>query len=194
MRLSRARIIVYAFILSILALWINNQQSGSKPSQTEHAKIQQSYSWQSSQSTAWQIDRQKPNEQTTIQTATWHYQEATQQSDFTQPVITLVKPEGTTTISSQNGQSLNDNIISLSGQVVISQMPNQDKPGQTQLSTLSTDKITYNISQGDLHSDDKITISQPTGITTGTGLNANLQSGYYHILSDVKGTYHIKSE
>ena len=194
MRLSRVRIVVYAFLLSSAALWFNAQQSGNSQLDANQIKAKQTYSWQSTESTTWQIDRQQPDQQTTIKTDTWRYQETSKQSHFTQPVITLINDHNVTTITSQQGQSQNDNIISLSGDVVMTQKSDSATPNQTQLSTLKTDQITYNASQGELSSSDSITINHPSGTTTGQGLKANLQSGSYHLLSNVKGTYHTESE
>ncbi|GKT12491.1 MAG: lipopolysaccharide export system protein LptC [Thiomicrorhabdus sp.] len=194
LHLSRVRLVIYAFLLSFAALWFNAQQSRSTQAGKSQAKTNQTYSWQSKDSTTWQIDRRNPEQQTTIQTESWRYQESTKQSEFTQPIITLVNLNSTTIITSEKGQSQNDNIISLSGNVIVTQHSDSTEVNQRQLSTLSTQQITYNASQGEISSRDTITITQPSGVTTGIGLEANLKSGYYHLLSDVKGTYHVKNQ
>lgn len=194
MRLSRFRVILFAFLLSIVALWINDQQDRKKRVKTDQVEAKVAYNWQSKNSISWQIDRQQPDQQTIIKTETLRYQESNKQSDFTQPVITHITPTAVTVISSQTGQSLNDNIITLSGNVTINQNSKQANKDKVQQSILTTDNISYNANQGELVSHDTITIKQETGITTGVGLKANLETGHYKILSNVQGIYHTQTE
>lgn len=194
MQLSRFRVILFAFLLSILALWINEQQDGKKQIKTDPAESKETYNWQSRNSISWQIDRQQPDQQTIIQTETLRYQESNKQSDFTQPVITHITPTAVTVISSQKGQSLNDNIITLSGNVTINQNSQKERKDKVQQSVLTTENISYNATLGELESRDTITIKQATGITTGIGLKANLETGHYKILSNVQGIYQTQTE
>jgi len=193
MRLSTVRITFLTFVLSLATLWVIDQQDQqSTPSPTSLSK-EETYSWKSSQSTSWKIERDQPGQQTSIQTETWRYLESTKQSHFTQPVITLTKPDRVTVIRSQRGESQNDEIITLSGDVVITQnapITSNNKQPSTQNNTLKTQNITYNASLGELNSHDTITITNSNGVTTGVGLKANLESGHFQLMSEVKGTYY----
>lgn len=193
MRLSTARITLFIFILSLATLWMIDQQDQQGTPPSSSLNKEETYSWKSSQSTSWKIERDQPNQQTSIQTDTWRYLESTKQSHFTQPVITYIKPDKVTVIRSQQGQSQNDEIITLTGDVVITQNTphtSNSKASSDQNNTLKTQYITYNASLGELTSHDKITITNSNGITEGVGLKANLESGHFQLMSQVKGTYY----
>jgi LPS export ABC transporter protein LptC len=200
MTLSRVRVILYSLGLAILALWLTDQQDSKRQTDKNTTAPENSYSWQSSDSTTWKINRNEPNQQTTLYTETLRYQEATQLSEFTNPVITHSKADSLVMMTSQQGQTLNDESIRLSGDVIIKQTLIDDATAQaprdnkTQNSTLSTDHITYNATNSELHTDAKVTITQPNNQTTAKGLSANLETGDYHFLSDVQGTYHLDSQ
>ncbi len=197
MQLSRVRIILYSIGLAVLALWITEQQDSQQKTPKNIPTLENSYSWQSSQSTTWKINRNELNQQTTLQTETLRYQEATKQSDFTNPVITHTQTDRLVIIKSQQGQTSNDESIRLSGDVIIKQTTidpssaNTTIDNKTQNSTLSTEYITYNANNSELHTDAKVTITQPNSKMTATGLKANLETGEYHFLSEVQGTYHL---
>ncbi len=194
MRLSSVRIIVFSLILAVLALWITTRQDVQQQNTQVTAD---SYSWQSIDSTTWKINRNEPNQQTTLLTKSFRSHETLKQSDFTQPIITHSKPNSVVIIKSQQGQSLNDEFITLSGNVIIKQISTQSalsetqQDNKTQNSILSTEHITYNASKGELQTDAKVLLTQPSGSTTATGLKANLETGQYQLLNDVQGIYYI---
>lgn len=196
MRLSSVRIILFSLILAVLALWVTTQQDVQQNPQNTQANAD-SYNWQSTDSTTWKINRNEPNQQTTLQTESFRYHETSKQSDFTQPIITHSQPNNVVIIKSQQGQSLNDEFITLSGSVIIKQIstesPLSETPqdNKTQNSILNTEHITYNASKGELYTDAKVMLTQPNGSTTAIGLKANLETGQYRFLNDVQGTYYL---
>lgn len=193
MRLSSVRIIVFSLILAVLALWITTRQDVQQQNTQATAD---SYSWQSIDSTSWKINRNEPNQQTTLQTKSFRYHETLKQSDFTQPIITHSQPNSVVIIKSQQGKSLNDELIRLSGNVIIKQISTESvsserqQDNKTQNSILKTEHITYNASNGELQTDARVLLTQPNGSTTATGLKANLETGQYQLLNDVKGIYY----
>ncbi len=197
MRLSSVRIILFSLILAVLALWITTQQDTQQQNPQNTQVTAESFSWQATESTTWKINRNDPNQQTTLQTESFRYHETSKQSDFTHPVITRSQPDSVVIIKSQQGQSLNDEIITLSGNVIIKQISTKisttdtQQPNKTQNSILSTEHITYNANSGELHTDAKVTLTQPNGSTTATGLKANLETGQYQLLNDVQGIYYL---
>ena len=191
MRLSTLRITLFTLILGLVALWVIHQKKQTILSDTSTHKAPELYHWSATQSTTWEFSRDQPEKQSTIQTATWHYHETTQLSQFTQPTILLTTPKTLTIIRSQNGQTLNDEAIQLSGDVQIMQYPIalERTTENSNPSTLSTQNLTYNASQAELLSRDTITLTQTGSVTTGVGLHANLESGLFQLMSNVKTTY-----
>jgi LPS export ABC transporter protein LptC len=197
MRLSSVRIILFSLTLAVLALWITTKHYAQKQSTQSSQVNADSYSWQSIDSTTWKINRNEPNQQTTLQTKSFRYHESLKKSDFTQPIITHSQPNNVVIITSQQGQSLKDELITLSGNVIIKQistesaLPEGQQGNKTQNSILSTEHITYNASNGELQTDAKVLLTQPNSSTTATGLKANLETGQYQLLNDVQGIYYI---
>ncbi len=191
MRLSTLRISLFTLALGMVSLWVINQESTPTLPLSATDNASKLYQWSTTQSTTWEISRDQPNKQNTIQTATWHYNDTTKLSQFTQPTIILTTPKTTTVIRSQTGQTLNDETIQLSGDVQITQyLPSDEKTQQDNHSnTLTTQNLTYNASQAELLSRDTITIIQTGSVTTGVGLHANLESGLFQLMSNVKSTY-----
>ncbi len=189
MRLSTLRITLLTLTLGLVALWVINQKEQATFSPTAD-NTSEPYQWSSIQSITWEISRDQPEKQHIIQTATWHYNETSKLSQFTQPIITLTTPDTITVIRSQKGQTLNDEAIQLSGDVLITQnpIPNNTKQS-TNPSTLTTQNLTYNANQAELLSRDTITLTQAESVTTGVGLHANLESGQFQLMSNVQSTY-----
>lgn len=200
MRLSTVRITLFSVVLSLVALWAINQQDQKTQNKTTQGDAQERYSWKAFQSTTWEVTRtheQQEQQKTTIKTDTWHYNEASKLSQFTQPIITLSTPKTITVIHSQTGETLNDEAIQLSGDVHISQYDlvqsshraKNDLTPPPLISTLKTQNITYNATQAELLSRDTITLTQFDSVTTGTGLFADLNTGTFQIMSNVQSTY-----
>ena len=119
MRLSSVRIILFSLILAVLALWVTTRQDTQQKNLQKTQVDADRYSWQSIESTTWKINRNEPNQQTTLQTENFRYHENTKQSDFTSPIITHSQPNNVVIIKSQQGQSFNDELITLSGNVIL---------------------------------------------------------------------------
>lgn len=197
MRLSSVRIILFSLILAVLALWVTTRQDIQQKNLQKTQVDADRYSWQSTDSITWKINRNEPNQQTTLQTESFRYHEITKQSYFISPIITHSQPNNVVIIKSQQGQSFNDELITLSGNVIIKQITTEGAPSDPQQdnknknSILGTEYITYNASKGELQTDAKVLLTQPNGSTSATGLKANLETGEYQLLNDVQGTYYL---
>jgi lipopolysaccharide export system protein LptC len=188
MRLSRLKFVFIALGLAAVTLWITQQQSNQQTLSDESTPIA-SYSWQSQHSTTWQIDRQTPHKQTLIYTQQMNYQDTSKRSDFLQPNVRLLDLQQQTQIQSQQGFSEQNQIIHFEKDVRITQHNPTETAEAGQNKTLTTQRITYNAQSNLVSTDAAIVITLPQGTLTGTGLNANLQTGHYQILSHVKGVY-----
>lgn len=186
MRFSTLRISIFALALGLVTLWLINQKEHTSSTPRHTDKTTELYHWSAIQSTTWELSRDQPKKQNAMQTATWHYNETTKLSQFTQPIITLTSPETITIIHSQTGKTLNDEAIQLSGDVTITQY---SLTNDTQPSRLTTQNLTYNANQAELLSRDTITLTQAGSVTTGVGLHANLESGQLQLMSNVKSIY-----
>ncbi|WP_127471302.1 LPS export ABC transporter periplasmic protein LptC [Thiomicrorhabdus aquaedulcis] len=190
MRLSRFKFVLIALSLAGATLWITKHQN-QNATHLASAKAPLSYSWQSNHSTTWQIDRATPQKQTLIYTQQMNYQDTSQRSDFSYPFVLLIDAQQHTKIQSQTGFSEHNQIIHFEKEVLITQFepknPEQNK-------TLSTQSITYNAQTNQVSTSAPVVIKQPQGTLTGTGLNANLETGYYQLLSNVTGVYQPQSQ
>ncbi len=191
MHLSTLRISLFTLVLGLVSLWVINQESTPSLPLSATDNTSELYQWSTTQSTTWEISRDQPDKQNTIQTATWHYNDTTKLSQFTQPTITLTTPKTTTIIRSQTGQTLNDEAVQLSGNVQITQysLSDDNTLQNSKPNTLTTQNLTYNASQAELLSRDTITLTQTGSVTTGVGLYADLESGQFQLMSNVKSTY-----
>jgi len=187
MRLSTLRISLFTLALGLVSLWFINQKSTPTSSLSATDNSAELYQWRTTQSITWEISRNQPDKQNTIQTATWHYNDTTKLSQFTQPIITLTTPKTTTIIRSQTGKTLNNETIQLTGNVRVTQITSPPSTHNTR--TLNTQSLTYNASQAELLSRDTITLTQAGSVTTGVGLYADLESGQLQLMSNVKSTY-----
>lgn len=185
MQRSRLKFVLIALGLAAVTLWITQQQSNDQ-TQTAQSTPALSYSWQSHHSTTWQIDRQTSHKQTLIYTQQMNYQDASKRSDFILPNVLLLDSQQRTQIQSQHGFSEQNQLIHFKQDVVI----HQNNPLETgQNKTLTTQSITYNAQTNVVSTDAPLVITWPQGRLSGTGLNANIETGNYQILSQVKGVY-----
>ncbi len=190
MRLPSLRISIFTLALGLVALWVINQKEHTSATPSHTDKATELYHWSATQSTTWELSRDQPKKQNAMQTATWHYNETTKLSQFTQPIITLTTPATITVVRSNFGQTLNDEAIQLSGDVQITQYSLTNNKKNTHPSTtLTTQNLTYNANQAELLSRDTITLTQTGSVTTGVGLHADLESGQFQLMSNVKSTY-----
>ena len=190
MRLSRLRVILLTLFLATVALWIANQQNQSTSKTEVIANQPLAYSWQAINTTIWKITPNEQGKHTIIHAENIHYKDELQKSEFTSPSIQIIDKDSITNLSSLKGESLNDEVVTFNGKVVISQTntaePNQDSSSQT---TLKTETLSYNNQTNQAYTDAKVFIKQYNGETTGTGLKADLTNSEFELLSDVKGTY-----
>ncbi len=187
-----SRFILFALILSALALWIAFQQNTSTSTVSRSSSLQTTdYSWQLFNATTWQFDKTENHKNTVTQATSVFYQESLKKSELSNPRIVIAEPQQTVTISSQRGETYNESQVDLSGNVVITQydLPYAKITDESQNKTLKTQSITYNASTQQVSSADDVTITQPGAVTTGTGLKADIQKKHFQLLSNVKGQY-----
>ncbi|WP_028486066.1 LPS export ABC transporter periplasmic protein LptC [Thiomicrorhabdus chilensis] len=190
------RFILFALILAALALWISFQQTTQQSALLDSSLKSTDYSWQLFNSTTWQFDKTQSKQNTITQADSVFYQEANQTSQLSQPRIVISQPEQTLVIRSQQGKTRADSVLELAGQVIITQF---DQPYLTiktdsQNKTLTTEFITYNSNTEEINSHREVVITQANGTTSGTGLQANLQTRQFQLLSNVKGHYMPSTE
>ena len=190
MRLSRLRVILLTLFLATVALWIANQQTQSTSKTEVTANQPLAYSWQAMDTTIWKIAPDEQDKHTIIHAKNIHYKDELQKSEFTSPNVQIIEKNSITNLSSLKGESLNDEVVTFNGKVVISQTstaePNQGSSSQT---TLKTETLSYNSQTNQAYTDAKVFIKQYNGETTGTGLKADLTKSEFELLSGVKGTY-----
>lgn len=186
------RLILLILILSALALWLSYKQNPHTDTLGPSSLESTDYSWQLFNSTTWRFDKALNQPGPIIKSDTLFYDETAQTSDFTQPFITIIKPEQTLTIKGQYGRSADNSYFELNRNVVLSQFdqPIQRLDQAVENKTLTTEYITYNSITEIVKSDQFVTITQPNSITSGVGLDANLKTEQFQLFSDVKSEYH----
>lgn len=190
MQLSRLRVILLTLLLATVALWVTNQQTQSLTTKPTEKTKPLAYSWQAEDTKIWKLSPQEPNKQTIIEAHNIHYQDQLNKSEFSAPAVHIINNNTITKLTSKTGESIDDKEVSFNGNVKIEQSTAQSN--QTQ-STLKTSSLSYNTETNQIYSDEKVSITQYNGQTTGTGLRANLNTSEFEILSDVKGTYNPQS-
>lgn len=193
MSFSRLRVLLLTLVLASVALWIANQQTQSTIEEQSLISKPFTYSWQAKETTVWKINPQEPAKQTIIHAQNIHYQDALKKSEFSSPDIQVIDKNTLTKLSSQTGESLNDQTVIFTGNVVIKQNPIQTEltNNSTNPKTiLTTTSLSYDTQSNQLYSDEKITIKQYNTQTSGTGLKADLNKSEFELLSDVKSTYY----
>lgn len=182
----RSKKIILFLSIALVATWVS-QQERQAPVKPEITVAPDTFNWQTVNSTTWQIDRQSPEQQIIIQTEQWQYNETAKHSVLKQPNVVLFHPQQITTLRSDKGESQQDTQLTLTGNVIITQYRADNNK---QASQLRTPQISYDSKNASLQTHDTITIQQPFGTTTGIGLEANIETGQYKILSNVQGIYH----
>lgn len=188
-----SRLILLVLILSAFALWLNIQHESQNDELSPSTLQSTDYSWQLFNNTTWQLDKSGSQNGSIVKSSTLFYDEAAKTSDFTQPQITLLEPNQTLFIESETGQSLNNQVFQLRGQVVVNQVEqsidqlNPATHSSTQNKTLKTEYITYNSQTQKITSDQPVSITQPNADFSGTGLEIDLKTNHIQLLSAVKG-------
>lgn len=185
------RLIILILVLSAVALLLSYQHESENGPLYTSSLQSTDYSWQLFNSTTWQLNKTLEQSGSITQTSTLFYNEATRTSVFTKPHITLIEADQTLFIESQTGRSINNSDFELNGQVIFTQheQPIQTLDQAEQNKTLTTEYITYNSIAETISSDQVVTITQPDAIIIGTGLNVDLKSRHFQLLSDVTSEY-----
>lgn len=185
------RLIILILVLSAVALLLSYQHESENGPLYTSSLQSTDYSWQLFNSTTWQLNKTLEQSGSITQTSTLFYNEATRTSVFTKPHITLIEADQTLFIESQTGRSINNSDFELNGQVIFTQheQPIQTLDQAQQNKTLTTEYITYNSIAETISSDQVVTITQPDAIIIGTGLNVDLKSRHFQLLSDVTSEY-----
>ncbi|MBD3612084.1 MAG: LPS export ABC transporter periplasmic protein LptC [Hydrogenovibrio crunogenus] len=189
--MSKKISVILLFVAALVVLTIAFKQSVNRDSTSVQTKpLALTHSWQIFKSTSWQVSKQDPNtKQTVIYSDEVFYQNETKQSRFKNPYIIQDKETSAYTIKSQQGQSINDQSVHFNGDVVI-QMIEKQTPSENK--TLKSEQISYNTLSETLTSKVYTEITEPGLIMSGIGFKANMASGKYRFLSDVKTVYQPK--
>jgi lipopolysaccharide export system protein LptC len=186
-----SRFVIFALLLAALALWFSFEQT-RQPAGIQDSSLKTSgYSWQLFNSTTWQYDKQDEHRLTITQSKSVFYQDNNKQADFEAPKVMVIEPQQTLTLHSVKGQSFDDNRFELNGQVDIRQFnrPFNDIETNHPDKTLKSEHIAYDVRQQLLSSDGDVTITHQQGVTSGTGLMADLKTRHIQLLSNVRGDY-----
>lgn len=173
------------FIATILALVIAFKQTAQAPAPltTEDATDTRP-SWQAFNMTSWHLSNAPENPtQTRIHADQITYQNTERLSHFKAPFVIRDEPQQRMTLESDSGFSENDTRVTLEKNIVIHRF---DKANPNEISTLNTEKITYNSETGLLYSPLFTQITQPNTIISGVGFEADLTTDTYRFLSQVK--------
>lgn len=178
--------LVLVFVAALIALAINSHQNFQSESAQPAAHKKLGYSWQIFNSTSWQLDKTAPKQkQVYLKADAVFYQNKTKQSHFTQPYIIQQKPDNIVFVRSEKGDSREDAIINLTGQVKIDSYSTKTKENKT----LKTEQITYNSQTELLNSSVFTELIGPDMRISGTGFTANLKKDTYDFKSNVKTYY-----
>jgi len=106
--------------------------------------------------------------------------------DIEQPRLTLPGDgSGGVALKADNAAVSSDkNQISFTGSVLLQ---HESEPGG--LTTVTTTSLVYDIEKGTAHSQDRVHVVRPGMQLTGTGLDADIRSSQYRLLSNVEGSY-----
>jgi len=186
--MSKKLSVILLFIAAVIVLIIAFKQSVNRESPSVQTKpIALTHSWQIFQSTSWQISKHSPStKQTVIYADEVFYQNQTKQSRFKNPYIIQDKEDTAYTIKSLQGETLNDQIVHLNGKVVIHTI---EKQPDSENKTLKSEQISYNTLSETLTSRVYTEIIEPNLTVSGIGFKANMTTGKYRFLSDVKTLY-----
>lgn len=186
--MSKKLSVILFFVAVLVVLTIAFKQSVNRDSPSVQTKpLALTHSWQIFKSTSWQVPKLDPGtKQTVIYSDEVFYQNKTKQSRFKNPYIIQDKEKSAYTIKSQKGHSVNDQIVHFNGNVVI-QMIEKQTPSENK--TLKSEQISYNTLSETLKSKVYTEIIEPDLMISGIGFRANMASGNYRFLSDVKTVY-----
>lgn len=180
---------VLVFLAAIATLVIAFKQT----TQTDHTlgpkvdPIELNHSWQTFDTTSWQVSKLKPSDaQTRVYAEEVFYQNQNKTSTFKAPYIIKDDTEQQYVLQSRFGSTRNDNNITLKQVVVIHSFAKTDQ-GENRI--LKTEQITYNTLTGLLTSPVYTEIIQPNATISGIGFEANTETGDYRFLSHVKTHY-----
>ena len=190
MRLSRLKIILLSLLLASVTLWITNQQSQTPTPKTNKQTTTLGYSWQASLTTVWNLSPSELDKQSILQAKSILYKDNAKISEYQQPRIELIDKENITTLTSNQGQSIEDMLFHFTGNVIVIQKQNASQSKSSNKTTLKTEHLNYNLHTNEMATDEKVVITQYNGVTSGTGLKANLKTSEFQLLSDVAGTYY----
>lgn len=183
-----SRYLLSALLLAALALWISFQQTTRTARPADSALQQSGYSWQLFNSITWQYSADNPQRLTITQANSVFYDDSRKQANFDQPYLILIEPQQTLTLQSRSGQSLEERLFNFKGEVIARQYnntPNHAQPAKT----LQSEALTFDAQTQRLQSDLAVTLTHEQGITTGTGLRADLKNQHIQLLSNVRGDY-----
>ncbi|QCU89611.1 LPS export ABC transporter periplasmic protein LptC [Thiomicrorhabdus sediminis] len=188
MPLSRLRLVIITLLLAAVALWLSKPER-SLTTDTQAPLAQLPYSWQTQDTTIWQLQSNTLKAQNIIHSERFTYQNDDKRADFTKPKLWLLDDNSLTQLQSEKGFSLNNQLITFEEQVIITQNRTNNKTDQAQ--QLQTERLSYNQQTQQLYTDADVTLIQSNGVTTATGLEIDIEAKEYRLLSNVKGLYDV---
>lgn len=185
---------ILLFLLSLITLLIAFKQT--QHDTTKEALNAQDIAikptWQLYESTSWQIpsSSEVQAQQTAVYANEIQYHKKSRQSLFKAPYIIDDRPENRTSLTSQTGKSLNDQVLIFNGDV---QVFVRDKTNPKENKTLTSNEISYNTQSKQITSQVFTQMTQANTTISGTGFKADNALGTIEFLSDVKTRYQPSS-
>ncbi len=195
------RTLSFALILitTVMAVFIILKQNYREPQTKETQPPEElKYSWQIFNSQTWQQNTQDLSRQIYLTSTVINYQAEKNLTQFAQPFVIISSLENIHVIQSQQAFLANETELTFLNDVIINRYPRKLSAKsstesltttETQNKTLLTDKITYNTATQRIHTLLPVIIKLPQTKLSGTGFEADLQTGHYQLLSAVR-TFH----
>lgn len=171
-----------SLLLGLVALVIIFYDFSGAQKTAPHSQLQQD-DWQITQSQSWQLNRTQPDEQQFLHAAFMRKQQ--NQIIIQTPQLILQKPGQLIRLDSEHADITDQTLFKFDGNVIINRLSDDS----TQNLQLLTESIIYNQDSQTLASSVSVKLLAPNQITTGLGLQMNLNTHQTKLLSEVKTHY-----
>lgn len=183
---------LFILLLIIFAIgWLSLQlPSTSKTALPATANLNDHIKWQLDSVELWSLEaspqKNTQTDQLYLKAQSSHFNESEEKVYFEQPNAFYQSEQNQLALKSNTANLLQNNQLILEGEVEIEKLSTKTV---TQNNQLLSEKITYNKQTHMLTSNEKVHYKQDNLTLEAIGLEANLQTGHYHFLSNVKTQY-----
>ena len=177
----KTRLIVFTLVLSAVAIFFTLKPI--QMPQPKEASLLKQDDWQVFNSQSWRIARDTPQEQQFLDAPFMRQQLDKIYMD--QPTLNIVKPDQLIKLTSLYAEVYDNRLFDFSGRVMI----NQQQQDSTQNHQLKTEFLRYDQQTDLLTTDQAVTLIADKQITTGVGMQMNVNRQELRVLSEVKTRY-----